>query len=176
MTSTEMDTSTKRFVLPFLSFLSFFFLNNRQSFHSSGLITSLCFCSVSQEMTDIVRAIYDMMGKYTYPVLKTDAPRQHVDAFFQVPTSDCLFFFLFKHLIKPVRNTSNCPNKDAPVTSYLVCLEAATAERIFFIAFLYFKFTKHVSIFNICVSVHRKWTKTETVWLPLMNSSFLAKR
>nr|XP_020451015.1 Kv channel-interacting protein 1 isoform X1 [Monopterus albus] len=35
------------------------------------------------EMTDIVRAIYDMMGKYTYPVLKTDAPKQHVDAFFQ---------------------------------------------------------------------------------------------
>lgn len=39
---------------------------------------------VSQEMTDIVRAIYDMMGKYTYPVLKNDAPKQHVDAFFQV--------------------------------------------------------------------------------------------
>lgn len=39
-------------------------------------------------MTDIVRAIYDMMGKYTYPVLKTDAPRQHVDAFFQVKESD----------------------------------------------------------------------------------------
>ncbi|XP_047441316.1 Kv channel-interacting protein 1-like isoform X3 [Mugil cephalus] len=35
------------------------------------------------EMTDIVRAIYDMMGKYTYPALKTDAPKQHVDAFFQ---------------------------------------------------------------------------------------------
>uniref|UniRef100_A0A3B4EKN3 EF-hand domain-containing protein n=1 Tax=Pygocentrus nattereri TaxID=42514 RepID=A0A3B4EKN3_PYGNA len=36
-----------------------------------------------EEMTDIVRAIYDMMGKYTYPVLKTDAPKQHVDTFFQ---------------------------------------------------------------------------------------------
>ncbi|XP_045887300.1 Kv channel-interacting protein 1 isoform X1 [Micropterus dolomieu] len=36
-----------------------------------------------EEMTDIVRAIYDMMGKYTYPVLKTDAPKQHVEAFFQ---------------------------------------------------------------------------------------------
>ncbi|TWW55591.1 Kv channel-interacting protein 1 [Takifugu flavidus] len=35
------------------------------------------------EMTDIVKAIYDMMGKYTYPVLKTDAPKQQVDAFFQ---------------------------------------------------------------------------------------------
>uniref|UniRef100_A0A8C4SZ72 Kv channel interacting protein 1 b n=1 Tax=Erpetoichthys calabaricus TaxID=27687 RepID=A0A8C4SZ72_ERPCA len=36
-----------------------------------------------EEMTDIVRAIYDMMGKYTYPVLRDEAPRQHVDAFFQ---------------------------------------------------------------------------------------------
>ncbi|XP_061691273.1 Kv channel-interacting protein 1-like isoform X1 [Syngnathoides biaculeatus] len=36
-----------------------------------------------QEMTDIVRAIYDMMGKYTSPALKTDAHKQHVDAFFQ---------------------------------------------------------------------------------------------
>lgn len=33
---------------------------------------------------DIVKAIYDMMGKYTYPVLKEDAPRQHVEVFFQV--------------------------------------------------------------------------------------------
>lgn len=37
-----------------------------------------------QEMTDIVRAIYSMMGKCTYPVLKDDAPRHHVDTFFQV--------------------------------------------------------------------------------------------
>lgn len=35
-------------------------------------------------MMDIVKAIYDMMGKYTYPVLKEDTPRQHVDVFFQV--------------------------------------------------------------------------------------------
>ncbi|MEQ2182869.1 Kv channel-interacting protein 1 [Goodea atripinnis] len=37
-----------------------------------------------EEMTEIVRAIYDMMGKYTYPALKGDVPQQHVDAFFQV--------------------------------------------------------------------------------------------
>ncbi|XP_053346573.1 Kv channel-interacting protein 1 isoform X3 [Clarias gariepinus] len=36
-----------------------------------------------EEMTDIVSAIYDMMGKYTYPALKIDTPKQHVDAFFQ---------------------------------------------------------------------------------------------
>ncbi|XP_029924680.1 Kv channel-interacting protein 1b isoform X1 [Myripristis murdjan] len=36
-----------------------------------------------EEMTEIVRAIYDMMGKYTYPAIKGDVPQQHVDAFFQ---------------------------------------------------------------------------------------------
>ncbi|XP_056328711.1 Kv channel-interacting protein 1 isoform X2 [Danio aesculapii] len=36
-----------------------------------------------EEMMDIVKAIYDMMGRYTYPALKTDTPKQHVDAFFQ---------------------------------------------------------------------------------------------
>ncbi|NWI31974.1 KCIP4 protein, partial [Sula dactylatra] len=36
-----------------------------------------------QEMLDIMKAIYDMMGKCTYPVLKEDAPRQHVETFFQ---------------------------------------------------------------------------------------------
>lgn len=38
-------------------------------------------------MTEIVRAIYDMMGKYTYPALTGDVPQQHVDAFFQVGAS-----------------------------------------------------------------------------------------
>lgn len=46
----------------------------------SHISLSLC----CQEMTEIVRAIYDMMGKYTYPALKGDVPQQHVDAFFQV--------------------------------------------------------------------------------------------
>ncbi|KAF4105158.1 Kv channel-interacting protein 1 isoform X1 [Onychostoma macrolepis] len=36
-----------------------------------------------EEMTDIVKAIYDMMGRFTYPAMKTDTPKQHVDAFFQ---------------------------------------------------------------------------------------------
>uniref|UniRef100_A0A674HKJ0 Potassium voltage-gated channel interacting protein 1 n=1 Tax=Taeniopygia guttata TaxID=59729 RepID=A0A674HKJ0_TAEGU len=40
-------------------------------------------CINKEEMMDIVKAIYDMMGKYTYPVLKEDAPRQHVEVFFQ---------------------------------------------------------------------------------------------
>lgn len=37
-----------------------------------------------QEMTDIMRSIYDMMGKYTYPNMRDSAPREHVDSFFQV--------------------------------------------------------------------------------------------
>ncbi|XP_044538251.1 Kv channel-interacting protein 4 isoform X4 [Gracilinanus agilis] len=40
-------------------------------------------CITKEEMLDIMKAIYDMMGKCTYPVLKEDAPRQHVETFFQ---------------------------------------------------------------------------------------------
>ncbi|XP_032882213.1 Kv channel-interacting protein 4 isoform X1 [Amblyraja radiata] len=36
-----------------------------------------------EEMLDIMKSIYDMMGKYTYPVLRDEAPRQHVEIFFQ---------------------------------------------------------------------------------------------
>ncbi|XP_056625709.1 Kv channel-interacting protein 1-like [Triplophysa dalaica] len=36
-----------------------------------------------EEMTHIVKAIYDMMGRFTYPALKTDTTKHHVDAFFQ---------------------------------------------------------------------------------------------
>ncbi|XP_075999833.1 Kv channel-interacting protein 4 [Genypterus blacodes] len=36
-----------------------------------------------EEMLDIMKAIYDMMGKCTYPMLKEEAPRQHVEVFFQ---------------------------------------------------------------------------------------------
>lgn len=34
-------------------------------------------------MLDVMKAIYDMMGKCTYPILKEETPRQHVDVFFQ---------------------------------------------------------------------------------------------
>lgn len=37
-----------------------------------------------QEMLDIMKSIYDMMGKYTYPCIQEDAPREHVESFFQV--------------------------------------------------------------------------------------------
>ncbi|XP_053314304.1 Kv channel-interacting protein 4 isoform X2 [Spea bombifrons] len=35
------------------------------------------------EMLDIMKAIYDMMGKYTYPVVREETPKQHVENFFQ---------------------------------------------------------------------------------------------
>uniref|UniRef100_A0AAY5K780 EF-hand domain-containing protein n=1 Tax=Esox lucius TaxID=8010 RepID=A0AAY5K780_ESOLU len=36
-----------------------------------------------EEMMDIMKSIYDMMGKYTYPCMHEEAPREHVESFFQ---------------------------------------------------------------------------------------------
>uniref|UniRef100_A0A8D2Q646 Potassium voltage-gated channel interacting protein 2 n=1 Tax=Varanus komodoensis TaxID=61221 RepID=A0A8D2Q646_VARKO len=36
-----------------------------------------------EEMLDIMKSIYDMMGKYTYPAMHEEAPREHVENFFQ---------------------------------------------------------------------------------------------
>lgn len=48
-------------------------------------------------MTEIVRAIYDMMGKYTYPALRGDVPQQHVEAFFQVTETHSSEIFIQLH-------------------------------------------------------------------------------
>ncbi|XP_034095148.1 Kv channel-interacting protein 2 isoform X2 [Gymnodraco acuticeps] len=40
-------------------------------------------CITREEMTDIMGSIYDMMGKYTYPCMKENASKEHVDNFFQ---------------------------------------------------------------------------------------------
>ncbi|KAM3865398.1 A-type potassium channel modulatory protein KCNIP2-like [Diretmus argenteus] len=40
-------------------------------------------CITKEEMTDIMRSIYDMMGKYTYPCMKESASKEHVDNFFR---------------------------------------------------------------------------------------------
>jgi len=37
-----------------------------------------------QEMLDILKSIYDLMGKSIHPRLKEEAVRQHVRIFFQV--------------------------------------------------------------------------------------------
>lgn len=31
-----------------------------------------------------MKSIYDMMGRHTYPILREDAPLEHVERFFQV--------------------------------------------------------------------------------------------
>ncbi|EDL94323.1 rCG57780, isoform CRA_b [Rattus norvegicus] len=36
-------------------------------------------CITKEEMLDIMKSIYDMMGKYTYPALREEAPREHVE-------------------------------------------------------------------------------------------------
>ncbi|XP_035847998.1 Kv channel-interacting protein 2 isoform X1 [Sander lucioperca] len=40
-------------------------------------------CITKEEMLDIMKSIYDMMGKYTYPTMQDDVPREHVESFFQ---------------------------------------------------------------------------------------------
>uniref|UniRef100_A0A7D9N0N8 Kv channel-interacting protein 2 n=1 Tax=Xenopus tropicalis TaxID=8364 RepID=A0A7D9N0N8_XENTR len=40
-------------------------------------------CITKEEMLDIMKSIYDMMGKYTYPNMREEAPREHVENFFQ---------------------------------------------------------------------------------------------
>ncbi|KAM5244511.1 A-type potassium channel modulatory protein KCNIP2 isoform 3-T3 [Hipposideros larvatus] len=40
-------------------------------------------CITKEEMLDIMKSIYDMMGKYTYPALREEAPKEHVESFFQ---------------------------------------------------------------------------------------------
>ncbi|XP_038677931.1 Kv channel-interacting protein 2-like isoform X2 [Scyliorhinus canicula] len=40
-------------------------------------------CITREEMLDIMKSIYDMMGKYTYPTVRDDSPQEHVETFFQ---------------------------------------------------------------------------------------------
>ncbi|XP_053245409.1 Kv channel-interacting protein 2 isoform X1 [Podarcis raffonei] len=40
-------------------------------------------CITKEEMLDIMKSIYDMMGKYTYPAMREEAPQEHVESFFQ---------------------------------------------------------------------------------------------
>lgn len=47
-----------------------------------------------QEMLDIMKSIYDMMGKYTYPTMQDDTPREHVESFFQVCLNSLHCFLL----------------------------------------------------------------------------------
>lgn len=55
-------------------------------------------------MLDIMKAIYDMMGKCTYPVLKEETPRQHVEIFFQARRPLAVFVSLSKFKEKKCSN------------------------------------------------------------------------
>lgn len=59
---------------------------NLYDINGDGIITK-------DEMTDIVSAIYEMMGRFTQPVVEEYSAREHVDKVFQV----LWFFFLLKN-------------------------------------------------------------------------------
>ncbi|XP_051506883.1 Kv channel-interacting protein 2 [Myxocyprinus asiaticus] len=40
-------------------------------------------CITKEEMINVVKSIYDMMGRFTYPCMQDDTPREHVENFFQ---------------------------------------------------------------------------------------------
>lgn len=50
------------------------------NYHPQHFSPLFCF----QEMLAILKSIYDMMGRYTYPCVRDEAPYEHVDKFFQV--------------------------------------------------------------------------------------------
>ena len=52
-----------------------------------------CCFSHLKEMLDIMKSIYDMMGNYTYPTMQDDAPREHVESFFQVELRSLYFLY-----------------------------------------------------------------------------------
>ncbi|XP_007905652.1 calsenilin isoform X2 [Callorhinchus milii] len=49
---------------------------NLYDINSDGYITK-------EEMLAIIKSIYDMMGRYTYPIMHEDVPFEHVERFFQ---------------------------------------------------------------------------------------------
>lgn len=51
---------------------------------SNPLVFTFLLSSSLQEMLAIMKSIYDMMGRYTYPCVRDEAPYEHVDKFFQV--------------------------------------------------------------------------------------------
>uniref|UniRef100_A0A8C7J786 Potassium voltage-gated channel interacting protein 2 n=1 Tax=Oncorhynchus kisutch TaxID=8019 RepID=A0A8C7J786_ONCKI len=66
-------------------------------------------CITKEEMMDIMKSIYDMMGKYTYPCMQDEAPREHVESFFQV---NIKFLFVkpntLERALEQGTQTANC--------------------------------------------------------------------
>lgn len=68
-------------------------------------------------MLDIMKSIYDMMGKYTYPALREEAPREHVESFFQVPGTGWAGFGREGKEVP----TGNLPEFCLPLSRHLSC-------------------------------------------------------
>lgn len=72
-----------------------------------------------------MKSIYDMMGKHTYPALREEAPREHVESFFQVPGSGWLGALEWRDLLDqgPIslisKSLSHCPPCSLCLTTFL---------------------------------------------------------
>uniref|UniRef100_A0A672S3D9 EF-hand domain-containing protein n=1 Tax=Sinocyclocheilus grahami TaxID=75366 RepID=A0A672S3D9_SINGR len=81
-----------------------------------------------EEMTDIVKAIYDMMGRFTYPALKTDTFKQHVDAFFQKMDKNRDGVVTLDEFIlscQEVYSTCSCSIWHTMHTIFVICISSA---------------------------------------------------
>lgn len=113
----------------------------------------LCVFFSLQEMLAIMKSIYDMMGRYTYPCVRDEAPYEHVDKFFQVLNAH--WFFLKK------AHCSWC-------FAIQFVLKLWSILKMLKTCFFFFSFEWTFS--------SRKWIKIRTVWWPLRSSSRLVRR
>lgn len=118
-------------------------------------------------MLDIMKAIYDMMGKCTYPVLKEETPRQHVEIFFQAAASTVypnhiiktphalLIFFLLFPPISLLQQKMD-KNKDGVVTidEFIDCCQnvSCTATQVTLFSTLA---PATVGIISVCMQVSK---------------------
>lgn len=96
-----------------------------------------------------MRSIYDMMGKYTYPTMQDDAPREHVESFFQVKRN-CSPNFIMTTILWEIKIEIKIMTNDE--------------QNCWVNLWLPFFFPT------------RKWTGTKTGWSPSRSSSSHAKR
>jgi len=52
-----------------------------------------------------MKSIYDMMGRYTYPSVRDEAPSEHVEKFFQVPITSTFMYMNTHNLTRVLRSS-----------------------------------------------------------------------
>jgi len=52
-----------------------------------------------------MKSIYDMMGRYTYPSVRDEAPSEHVEKFFQVPITSTFMYMNTRNLTRVLRSS-----------------------------------------------------------------------